>query len=173
MRVSSSISYLQIVRSVLLWILWQPKCGSSIERSKFHYEPNMTNKSLIMLLYFWLSTENQTQKYGGVYSLKKNLIPSRVNSILEILIFSFTFRKNFTSKKEASHLLYMLPSLDPALLSSHYFHLVWYGSCLRWFRVWSPIVSWFCDTLWHQIQKDFQISTFTSFLVQATVKKIP
>jgi len=49
--VSSSISYLQIARSVLLWILWQPKCGSSIERSKFHYEPNMTNKSLTMLLY--------------------------------------------------------------------------------------------------------------------------
>jgi hypothetical protein len=171
-RVSSSISYLRIARrSVLLWILWQPKCGSSIERSKFHYKPDMTNKSLIMLLYFWLSTENQTQKYGDFYSLKKRMIPSRVNSIFDILIFSSTFRQNFSLKKEASDLLYMLPSLDPALLSSHCFHLVWYGSCLRWFRVWSPIVSWFCDTLWHQIQKDFEISTFTTFLVQATVKK--
>jgi hypothetical protein len=140
----------------------QPKCGSSIERPNSHYEPDMTNKSLIMLLYIWPSTENQTQKYGDFYSLKKRLIPSRVNSIFEILIFSFTFRQNFTSKKYASDLLYMLPLLDTALLSSHCFHLVGYGSCLRWFRVWSPIVSWFCDTLWHQIQKNFQISTFTT-----------
>jgi hypothetical protein len=102
---------------------------------------------------------------------KKKFDSLKVNSIFEILIFSFAFRQNFHSKKEASDLLYMLPSLDPALLSSHYFHLVGYGSCLRWFRVWSPIVSWLCDTLWNQIQKDFQISTFTTFLVQATVKK--
>jgi hypothetical protein len=103
--------------------------------------------------------------------LKKRLIALRANSIFEILVISFTFRQNFTSKKEASDLLYVLPSLDPALLSSHCFHLVWYGSCLRWFRVWSPIVCWFCDTLWHQIQRISRSQPLPTFLCKPQSKK--
>jgi len=166
--VSSSISYLQIARSVLLWILWQPKCGSSIERSKFHYEPNMTNKSFNHAF-----IQKTRQKYAGNYSFKKRLTPSRVNSIFEILIFSFTFRQNFTSKKAASDLLYMLPSLDPALLSSHDFLLVWYGSCIRQFRVWSPIVSWFVTPFDIKSKRISRSQPLPPSLCKPESKKIP